>query len=168
MSFCQYDPNLECPYDNYRVPMRTAVAAIKGSEEYPKIKGTVYFERVPMGTNVMVRLSGLPNYKMATATSPQIGPHGFHIHAGGSCVAGPIDNPFPKTDGHFNPKNQPHGNHLGDFPAIFSNHGVSKMSFFTDKFYPEDVVGRTVVIHSGPDDYKTQPSGVLVFRLPAG
>jgi superoxide dismutase, Cu-Zn family len=33
------------------------------------------------------------------------------------------------------------------------------MSFFTDRFLPRDIVGKTIAIHLGPDDYKTQPSG---------
>ncbi|HEY5560336.1 MAG TPA: superoxide dismutase family protein [Clostridiaceae bacterium] len=168
MSFCQYDSNITCPYDSYRVPTRSAIAVIKGSAQYPDINGTVYFERAPKGTNVMVRLSGLPEYKMATATSPQIGPHGFHIHSGGSCVAGPATNPFPNTDGHFNPTNQPHGNQSGDFSAIFSNHGVSRISFYTDKFFPEDIIGKTVVIHLSPDDYKTQPAGGSGLQIACG
>jgi superoxide dismutase, Cu-Zn family len=63
---------------------------------------------------------------------------------------------FPQ-ESHF--VNQPHGNHLVDFPVLFSNNGYAQMSFFTDKFSPSDIVGKAIAIHSGPDDYKTQPSG---------
>lgn len=33
------------------------------------------------------------------------------------------------------------------------------MKVFTGRFFVEDIIGRTVVIHSGPDDFYTQPSG---------
>jgi Cu-Zn family superoxide dismutase len=33
------------------------------------------------------------------------------------------------------------------------------MGFFTDKFKPEDIINRAVIIHQNPDDYRTQPAG---------
>lgn len=138
-----------CPLILQRVPAKNAIAIIKGNEKYPNIKGTVYFSRVPLGTSVIVRVTGLPKYK-PPGTTPQIGPHGFHIHSGSSC-----QNP----DGHWNPDGQPHGNHAGDFPVLFSQEGIGYMSFITKRFTPDAIIGKTVVIHSGPDDYKTQPSG---------
>lgn len=150
-----------CPFANFRVPRvpRHALATMKGSTEYPGIRGTVYFTQVPNGTEVIVKIYGLPPYTPATETSPQIGPHGFHIHAGNSCEGGNSEKPFPLADGHWNPSNQPHGNHPGDFPVLFSNNGYANMSFFTNRFVPADIINKTVVIHLGPDDYKTQPSG---------
>lgn len=70
--------------------------------------------------------------------------------------------------GHWNPTNQPHGNHAGDFPVLFSNHGYGSMCFFTDKFKVEDVLGKAVIIHENPDDYRTQPSGDGGKRLACG
>ena len=32
-------------------------------------------------------------------------------------------------------------------------------AFYTDRFYPEDVIGRTVIVHENADDFRTQPSG---------
>lgn len=158
-----------CPY-MYRAFIRphNAVASINGGALYPRIRGSVYFAKTINGTNVIVDVFGLPPYKPATADSPQIGPHGFHIHAGGNCAIGTLTKPFPETDGHYNPTNQPHGNHIGDFPVLFSNNGHAKMTFFTNKFIPTDVVGRSVVIHLGPDDYKTQPSGGSGIEIACG
>ena len=157
----QFEDGPYCPFMGLRAPQvaRHALATIKGGSLYPNIKGTVYFTQVPRGTEVIVKVYGLPKYAPATASTPQIGPHGFHIHAGGSCVEGSPSKPFADMDGHWNPKNQPHGNHAGDFPVLFSNNGYAQISFFTDKFYPSDIIGKTVAIHLGPDDYKTQPSG---------
>ena len=141
-----------CPFMEFRSPIirRNALATIKGNSMYPRINGTVFFSKVPKGTQVIVKVNGLPMFRPGTPGRAQIGPHGFHIHAGSSC-----ENP----DGHWNPDNQPHGNHAGDFPVLFSNNGYAQISFFTDRFSPKDIVGKTVIIHSGPDDYKTQPSG---------
>jgi DNA invertase Pin-like site-specific DNA recombinase len=63
---------------------------------------------------------------------------------------------------------QPHGNHAGDFPVLFSNNGYTYMKFFTDKFKPGDVIGRAVIIHENPDDYRTQPSGNSGKRIACG
>ena len=69
---------------------------------------------------------------------------------------------FPNED------TQPHGNHIGDFPVLFSNNGYTRMRFFTDKFKPEDIIGRSVIIHENPDDYRTQPSGNSGKRIGCG
>ena len=36
----------------------------------------------------------------------------------------------------------------GDMPPLFGNDGFAMMMFYTDRFFPEPVVGRTVVILS--------------------
>jgi len=54
---------------------------------------------------------------------------------------------------------QPHGNHAGDFPVLFSNNGYARMSFFTNRFCVQDVIGKSIMIHLHPDDFRTQPSG---------
>lgn len=63
---------------------------------------------------------------------------------------------------------QPHGNHAGDFPVLFSNNGSSRMSFFTSKFKVADIIGRSVIIHESPDDYRTQPAGNSGRKLACG
>lgn len=40
--------------------------------------------------------------------------------------------------------------------------------FFTDKFKVSDIIGKSVVIHENPDDYRTQPAGNSVKRLACG
>ena len=145
-----------------------ATAVIKGGPFAPSIKGMVYFVDVPYGTNVCVTVWGLPEFKPATANEKQIGPHGFHIHEFGNCEVGDVNDPFKSAGSHWNPTKQPHGNHAGDFPVLFSNHGIAMMCFFTDKFKVKDVIGKSVVIHESPDDYKTQPAGDSGRRLACG
>ncbi len=146
----------------------TAVAYIKGGPLAPNIRGMVRFEKAAGGTNVYVEITGLPCYKPAMGNNAPIGPHGFHIHENGTCEVGDPNNPFQAAGGHWNPYDQPHGNHAGDFPVLFSNDGVAIMEFFTDKFTVEDVVGKTIIIHENPDDYRSQPSGDAGKRLACG
>ena len=136
-----------------------AIANIKGGPLRPQITGTVSFFDVPGGSWVCADVNGLPPYQPATNGEEPIGPHGFHIHAIGNCEVGSPQNPFPAVDGHWNPTNQPHGNHAGDFPVLFSNHGHARMCFFTDKFKPSQAIGKSVIIHLNPDDYRSQPAG---------
>ncbi len=143
-------------------------ADIQGGPLRPEIRGIVYFLPMDSGTQVYAYVTGLPPYTPGTATTPPIGPHGFHIHSGGSCAIGDPANPFADAGDHWNPYNQPHGNHAGDFPSLFSNDGVAFLSFYTNKFTPTDAVGKTIIIHENPDDYRTQPSGNSGKRLACG
>ena len=125
-----------------------AAAHISGGDEAPKLSGTVKFYLVDGGVLVVADISGLP----------QGGGSGFfalHIHEGADCSAPG----FADTGSHFNPTGQPHPNHAGDLPPLLSFRGRAFLAVLTGRFRVSDVIGRTVVIHSGPDDFKTQPSG---------
>ncbi len=145
-----------------------AVAEVKGGPLAPQLTGTVRFKDVPGGTEVLAEIRGLPQYQPACGDNPPIGPHGFHIHENGNCEIGDPTNPFQAAGGHWNPTWQPHGNHAGDFPVLFSNHGYSLMAFFTDKFKVADIIGKSIIIHQNPDDYRTQPAGNAGKRLACG
>lgn len=144
------------------------VARIQGGPLAPRIRGYVYFMNVPGGTNVCAEVYGLPPYRPAQDGEAPVGPHGFHIHEFGNCEIGNPEDPFRAAGGHWNPANQPHGNHAGDFPVLFSNNGIARMCFFTDKFRVSDVIGKSVIIHQNPDDYRTQPAGDAGKRLACG
>lgn len=145
-----------------------ACAYIYGGPLAPEIRGMVYFQAVPGGTWVTAEVWCLPPYQPAQNGNDPIGPHGFHIHQCGSCQVGNPSDPFQAAGGHWNPTNQPHGNHAGDFPVLFSNNGYAKMCFFTNKFSVSQVVGKSVIIHQNPDDYRTQPAGNAGKRLACG
>lgn len=147
--------------------MTTAVARIQGGPLRPQIRGTVTFRDVPGGTNVCVEVRGLPPFRRQPG-EPPVGPHGFHIHQFGTCSVGDPENPFLAAGEHWNPDNQPHGNHAGDFPVLFSNNGRARMCFFTNRFKVRDIVDRSVLIHESPDDYRTQPAGRSGRRLACG
>lgn len=130
-------------------PPVSAYAKIKGNKKYPNLKGTVSFYGVHGGTIVVAEVTGLPENSTF---------HGFHIHEGENCT-GTEAEPFQNAGTHYNPKNTQHPNHAGDLPPLLANHGTAFGAFYTDRFYPEDVIGRTVIVHENADDFRTQPSG---------
>lgn len=141
----------------------TAQAIIQGGKGYPLIMGCVCFFDVPGGTWVCARVTGLPEYKSMTDSAEPLGPFGFHIHQNGCC-----EGDFSCAGEHYNPYNQPHGNHAGDLPVLFSENGLARLCFFTNRFKPTDVIGRSVIIHENPDDFRSQPSGNSGKRIACG
>lgn len=155
-------------YYTVRSEQNRAYAEIKGSELAPNLHGYVLFTDIPNGVEVMVEVNGLPPYQPAHGNQDPIGPHGFHIHEYGDCSIGKETDPFKQAGGHWNPYNQPHGHHPGDFPVLFSNDGYARMSFFTNRFKSKDIIGKSVVIHQNPDDYRSQPAGNSGKRIGCG
>lgn len=144
-----------------------AYAKLRGGPLGPDIRGYAYFYAVEGGTELFVEVWGLPMYQPSNGYNP-IGPFGFHIHEYGICQVTNPSEPFMSAGGHYNPTKQPHGNHAGDLPVLFSNNGYARMSFFTNKFSVEDIINRSIIIHENPDDYRTQPSGDSGKRLACG
>lgn len=153
----------------YMNPYRGVMAHIRGGPLAPQINGIVWFNDVyGIGTQVCAQVTGLPPYKPAEDGEDPIGPFGFHLHQYGNCDIGNPQDPFQGAGGHWNPTQQPHGNHAGDFPVLFSNNCYAYMCFYTDKFRPRDVIGKSIIIHQNPDDYRTQPAGDAGKRLACG
>jgi len=101
--------------------------------------------------------------------------HGLHIHEAGDCSSG--DGMSAK--GHFNPFGKPHGmpgspeRHAGDLPALkAAKNGRGKVDVEVDGISvtagPGSVIGRAVIVHADPDDFKTQPTGNAGARLACG
>ena len=83
---------------------------------------------------------------------------GFHIHEGTRC-SGTSEDPFANAGSHYNPNNCPHPMHAGDLPPLFVNNGRAWFATITPQFTVSDVIGRTVIVHSVPDDFHTRPPG---------
>jgi superoxide dismutase, Cu-Zn family len=138
-----------------------ALQPTKGSKAF----GEATFEQIGDKLHVIVNAQGLtPNQE-----------HGFHIHETGDCSSGD----GMSAGGHFNPQGKSHGNpasgehHAGDLPGLKADaHGHAKLdatlSGITLAPGPNSIVGRGLVIHADPDDYKTQPSGNSGARLACG
>lgn len=140
-----------------------ARAILKGSKKYPDIQGKADFYDVHGGTVIVVEVSGLPREAMDANS----GFFGFHIHEGSSCT-GDSKDPFADTKGHYNPGQVSHPKHAGDLPPLLSDDGNAWMSVYTTRFFPEDIVGRTIVIHGMSDDFRTQPSGDSKEKIACG
>ncbi len=119
-----------------------------------------------MGGHVMAhaRLTGLkPNAE-----------HGFHVHEKGDCSAPDATS----AGGHFNPDNQPHGgqdvpHHAGDMPNVRTDaNGNADVRIMLQGVSvggaTGDIVGRSVVVHAQPDDYRSQPAGNSGPRIACG
>lgn len=141
----------------------TASATIRGSEEYPRINGSIRFYQTRAGTIVMVQVAGLPEAPKDCESSI----FGFHIHEGEQC-SGNADDPFSDTMNHYTLGNCPHPYHAGDMPPLFGTHGNAFLAFLTDRFSVLDVIGRTAVIHAMSDNFTTQPSGDSGMKIACG
>jgi Cu-Zn family superoxide dismutase len=123
--------------------------------------GTVMFHQQGPDVLVHARVTGLkPGQE-----------HGFHIHEKGDCSSGD----GMSTGGHFNPTAKPHGaqdadHHAGDLPALKADaNGAADLQFVAKGLSigsgPTDVVGKGLIVHAQPDDYKTQPTGNAGARI---
>jgi superoxide dismutase, Cu-Zn family len=144
----------------------TAKAEIQGFLPNTQ-EGTVWFTQQPMeGLRINGEIKGLlPNHTYA-----------MHIHEFGSCA-----NPQAAGE-HFDPGGSkrhgmpgisPGAHHAGDLPNIRTDaDGVAKFDFATNALGTTpssfSVVGRSIVIHSNPDDYTSQPAGATGPRLACG
>lgn len=132
----------------------SAVAIVSGREDNRYLQGTVRFFQRSGSVIVEANFSGLPSS----------GFFGFHIHEGNDCFG----SGFVNTMGHYDPTNMPHPMHVGDLPPLLSAGGKAYMTVMTDRFSIEEILGRTVVVHSQPDDFHTQPSGNAGDKIACG
>lgn len=135
-----------------------AKAEIKGSDKYPNIEGIILFNEKTNGVLITARIKNLP-----------INEHkgrffAFHIHEGSNCTG--IN--FEDSKKHLNPSNLKHPYHLGDLPPLIECNGNAYMQVLVDKFKIDDIIGRTIIIHDGIDDFKTQPSGDSGSKIACG
>jgi Cu-Zn family superoxide dismutase len=139
-------------------------AAVLGATQGNKVAGTVNF--VQSGDKVMVTAE-------VTGLSP--GMHGFHIHEKGDCTAPD----GTSAGGHFNPSAKPHGNpdhgdhHAGDMPQLVADaNGVARLTAYLGSVKigdgPNNIIGRSIIVHASPDDFKTQPTGNSGARQACG
>lgn len=125
--------------------------------------GEVSLLDTPLGVLLHAKLKNLPE-----------GAHAFHVHAVGKC-----EPPFKSSGGHFNPENKKHGflgkggMHAGDMPNIhvpasgsLEIEVLNAQMKLGPALFDED--GAAIVIHAGPDDYKTDPAGAAGARIACG
>lgn len=131
---------------------------------------------VPRGT-VQILASGQRVTLTAVATGLEPGAHGIHVHATGRCALPE----FASAGGHLNPLSRAHGSanpdgkHLGDLPNLtVQPGGTGSLSADIDgtpgqvRGWLFDADGAAVVVHAGPDDYRTDPAGNAGGRIACG
>ncbi|WP_374939372.1 superoxide dismutase family protein [Sphingomonas sp. NBWT7] len=102
------------------------------------------------------------------------GTHGVHVHTTGRCDA-PT---FETAGGHWNPTAMKHGSmnpqgpHQGDIPNLIVDSGgrgtVAATVPSATMAGLLDTDGAAFIVHAGPDDLKTDPSGNSGGRLACG
>lgn len=138
------------------------------------VTGMVRFTELDEGVYLSYEINGL---------AP--GDHGLHVHQGTSCAAADADNDGSMeaggaAGGHFNPLGSPHGapsaepgaKHAGDLGNIAADadglavggREATVLSFDGD----ESLIGRALIVHSGADDFVSQPSGDAGSRVGCG
>ncbi|WP_173202136.1 superoxide dismutase family protein [Geobacter sp. SVR] len=142
-------------------------ATAKIIDSLGKTLGTAHFSEKNEGVEVTVKVSGLPP-----------GKHGIHLHEQGKC-----DPPgFSTAGGHFNPSAKQHGSmnpggkHAGDLPNLMVKaDGTAEFTATAKGATLGDgggsllkKGGTSIIIHAGPDDEKTDPSGNSGGRIACG
>lgn len=140
-----------------------AAAHVVGSRAYPDLEGVVRFYQDKSGVYVVSSFRGLP---VGIASSPA-SIFAMHIHSGDSCT-GNREDPFANAGSHYNPGNVPHPSHAGDLLPLFGNDGRAWSAFLTNRFTVRDILGKVVIVHAGPDDFTTQPSGNAGAKIACG
>jgi Cu-Zn family superoxide dismutase len=119
--------------------------------------GVLQLEDTKKGLLITPSLNGLPP-----------GQHGFHVHGKADC--GPAEDKGKQTagmaaTGHLDPKNT--GKHLGpesteghsgDLPVLtVDDKGLAQTAVVAPHLKVDDVVGHSVMIHAGGDNYSDLP-----------
>lgn len=151
-------------YDDEEFESVDAVAIMKGAPEYQEIKGLVRFYQNDGGVYVVASITGLPKGDKKCG-SPIFA---MHIHNGSSCENVQGQNAFPFSGTHYNPTLCSHPYHAGDLPPLFTANGVAMSSVFTNRFTVSEIIGKTIVIHEGIDDFFTQPAGNSGKKIACG
>lgn len=129
------------------------------------------------GFTVVNQGSGLSIRGEITGLAPGT-EHGFHLHEGGECSLPD----FASAGAHYNPTQDPHGGpdsdarHLGDLPNAKADENgralievdVEGVTLVDKDGAPTEILGKALVVHAMPDDYKTQPAGDSGARIACG
>jgi superoxide dismutase, Cu-Zn family len=129
----------------------TAVAQMRDQDG--DVVGEVRFTQQGAQLKVVVELEGL-----------DVGPgfYGFHLHESGRCDAQAEGGPFTTAGSHYDPGDDDHGQHAGDFPPVLvSPQGKARLSFTTPRITLRDLLdddGTAAVLHVDKDNLAHIPS----------
>jgi Cu-Zn family superoxide dismutase len=127
--------------------------------------GQAVLSETAAGTLVRLEIKGLPP-----------GWHGVHLHAVGRC-----EPPFQSAGSHWDVGGHQHGfqsaqgGHAGDLPNVLVGpDSTAAVEFVASRVVLSgesgilDADGGAVVVHAGPDDYRSDPAGNSGGRIACG
>ena len=144
-----------------------AEAKLSGTYTDTTVDGTVKFDTDSAGKVKMTLDISVPK-KAGKSIA-------VHIHEHGNC-----GDTAMLAHGHWNPANAEHGKwgsanfHAGDIGNIkLDTKGNGTMSLTTDLWTlggkpDKSILGKSIIVHGGMDDYKTQPTGNAGTRIGCG
>ncbi len=169
-----------CKGDKKEVEKETEVETIEVTEVEPvkvafklepksdsKATGSVVFKEEDGQVKFTAVISGLNE-----------GTHAIHIHENADCSSAD----GTSAGGHWNPTAQPHGKwgdpagyHKGDIGNFqVDENGNGTITVTTDEWCigcgdaNKDILGKSIIVHQGTDDFTSQPSGDAGARVSCG
>ena len=153
--------------DTSRAEATDKIIVLLDSKSGSTAKGNVVFRQRSNTVSMTAVFSGLEE-----------GEHAVHLHEKSDCSS----DDGSSAGGHWNPTAQPHGEwgdeagyHKGDIGNFTVNaNGTGTITFFTDEWCigcsddAKDIIGKSVIVHQGTDDFKSQPSGAAGSRVSCG
>ena len=134
-----------------------AEARLRGERDGKCILGTLRFYPYGEGTLVVATLDSLPD-------GGGDGVYALHIHEGASWEG----TGYSQAGAHYAPDGRPQPCHAVDLPSVFSHKGRAVMAVYTGRFCISDIVGKTVVLHAGCDDFQSKPAGNTGEKIASG
>jgi Cu-Zn family superoxide dismutase len=164
-----------------RILMLTAVAAVVAACTTMTTQGPAAVATLEptkgstAGGKVTFTQKGSKVVVLANVSGLSPGQHGFHVHEKGDCSSGD----GMSAGGHFNPFGKPHGDpaaadhHAGDMPMLVADGAGNatltvELELMTIGDGAGDIIGKAVIVHKDPDDFKTQPTGNSGARVACG
>ncbi|PTM10037.1 MAG: superoxide dismutase family protein, partial [Bacteroidetes bacterium] len=155
------------PADTSRTEATDKVIVMLESKSGSTAQGNVVFRQRSSTVSMTAVFSGLNE-----------GTHAVHLHENSDCSA----EDGSSAGGHWNPSGQPHGAwgdetgyHKGDIGNFTVNaNGTGTITFVTEEWCigcgddTKDFLGKSVIVHQGTDDFKSQPSGAAGARVSCG
>ena len=151
---------------NEEVQIKKATATLEETNG-SGLSGQVKFTEKDGSVTMEASISGLSE-----------GKHAIHIHEKGDCSAAD----GKSAGGHWNPTNSNHGRfgspkgyHKGDIGNFITKpDGIGFISLTTSEWCincndsNKNIVGKSIIVHDGEDDFTSQPSGDAGNRVGCG
>ncbi len=143
-----------------------AHADLGGTKTDTVVSGSAHFEQKDGAVTLTLTL----NVPKKAGSSVAV-----HFHEHGDC-----GNMGEGAHGHWNPTGEEHGKwgskayHSGDIGNVkLDKDGKARLVITSTRWsiggsQPTNIVGRAIIVHSGEDDYKTQPTGNSGSRIGCG